>query len=214
MGPEPTIWEWVVFWVGVIIVVYAFWVFVADRIPGLAGVGTVTRKASVKLFFIFVDRAGGWLIRWVYAPIGRAIVGLARALWSGPQPAREAAPPVPVTTIAVPLPRSYVAGVGRAPHQNAPSAPSAVRPSVSSAADPPSRPAVPPAVERLMADRSREALLDALVAAGWSTTQIRGQLRGANDAIGREVEAAQARLERRRATPVAGRELAEGVEFR
>lgn len=191
----PTMLDWVLFVVSMLLVGYAALAFLADRVPGLAGAGAVTRKASRKLFLIFVDRVGGWLVQ-VYAAIWRAFVGLLRTLWSGPRPDPE---PAPVSTIFVPLPASYVAGSAEIPPPDAPSAPSAVRPSAPSAA-------LPPAVAQLMADRSREALILALVAAGWSTTQIRTHLRGANDAIGAEVEAARQRLEAPRQTPVAGRE--------
>jgi hypothetical protein len=215
---EPTFWQWAMFLASVALSFYALWVFISDRVPFLGRAG----DALGRLLLVAVARFGDFAIDYVYLPIGRAILRLLVGFWhlpgilwrgtSGPILATAGADqPAPVSRISVPLPTAYVTAGAEAPHQNAPFAPSAVRPS---APDRPLVPVVPVAVERLMVDRSREALLDALVAAGWSTTQIRGLLRGANDAIGAEVEAARARLAAPRATPVAGRQLADGVEFR
>jgi hypothetical protein len=218
MGGEPTIWAWLAFWVQIALAVYAFFVFVADRVPGLAGVGAVVRKASWKLLMIFIQRWGDWLICYIYGPLWRTIISLPRTLWSGPPPPPEAAP---VSRLSVPLPGAlpgaYVVPEALSTPQNAPFAPSAVRPSAPSAPVEPPAPPAPAAVERLTVDRSREALIEALLAAGWSATQIREQLRGANATTGQEIEAARARLAEAsapRATPLARRALADGVAFR
>lgn len=213
---QPTPWEWVGFWASMALLGYACWHLISGLLSGArrAQAETGQRDSSKRGLHPAIEvaaRMGDWTIDYLYLPIWRALVGVLRALLRDPPaPAQRAT----VSTISVPLPAAYVAGMERMAHQNAPSAPSAVRPSVSSAPDPDPRAVARPALERLTTDRSREALLDALVAAGWSTTQIRSQLRGANDALGAEVEAARRRLEAPRSTPVAGRELGPGVEFR
>lgn len=50
------------------------------------------------------------------------------------------------------------------------------------------------ALMRLMLDRDRAALIEALVSAGWNVGQIRAQLRGDNGVIGEEIAAARQRL--------------------
>jgi hypothetical protein len=107
----------------------------------------------------------------------------------------------PLAAPVIRLPRDYVTRTDAIPHQQAPSAPSVVRPSA------------PSALERLQVDRTREGLLDALVAAGWSTTQIRAHLKGTNEVIGQEIEAARARLAAPVVTPLAGRVVPPGVRF-
>lgn len=67
------------------------------------------------------------------------------------------------------------------------------------AADPPAPPteapgALPPAIRALLTDRTREAGILALVAAGWSGTEIRDFIKGDNERIGKEVRAAQEQL--------------------
>jgi len=72
------------------------------------------------------------------------------------------------------------------------------------------------AAEALQRDRSRQTLVTALVAAGWSTAEIRDRLVGANDAIGAEVKAARAALgldDGAAVTPIAGRPVPPGVSF-
>lgn len=54
-----------------------------------------------------------------------------------------------------------------------------------------------PTLAALQLDRTRAAVVKALVRAGWSVSEIRGAVRGANDAIGQEIEAARAELEGR-----------------
>jgi hypothetical protein len=62
-------------------------------------------------------------------------------------------------------------------------------------------------VERLKLDRNRQAVILALVSAGWNTTEIRGVVRGANDTIGTEVDEAKATLDELRANPPSERLL-------
>lgn len=207
---QPTIWAWLQFSGSIALLCFGIFVLVADRVPALAGLSTVVRKASWKLFLIGVDRLGGFLLV-VYGAIGRAAWGILVALWSGSQRDEEGETVNPSAATAA----TYVAGAEQGSHQNAPSAPSAVRPSVPSAADVAPRATVPPAVEKLMLDRSRSQVILALVAAGWSTDQIRAVIKGANATIGEEVEQARARLaagEQQRATPIAERPTA--AEFR
>ena len=52
---------------------------------------------------------------------------------------------------------------------------------------------LPAPVQTLMVDRTRAALLSALVAAGWKTGDIRAVLKGDNGRIGEEVETEQQR---------------------
>lgn len=207
---QPTLWDWVTFFISLFLIAYAIWLVASSRLPFLDGAG----RAMGRLTYRAADRAGRWTIVWIYWPIFKAIWRLAVALWELPGvlwrgPAPEP-PPAPVSRVAVSLPATYVAGNDDGSRQDAPSAPSVVRPSGSSAPDP--APAAP--VSRLAVDKSREALIDELVAAGWSTTQIRGLLKGTNEAIGQEVEAARARLAAPRATPIAGRELPADARFR
>lgn len=64
---------------------------------------------------------------------------------------------------------------------------------------------------------SRMALVQALVAAGWKTGEIRAQLKGDTGAIGDQVRAARIALgmadEEVPHTPIAGRPVPPGVEF-
>ena len=60
--------------------------------------------------------------------------------------------------------------------------------------DGPSVPAVDPWLARLEVDRTRTALIELLVYSEWTTAEIRAVLKGANDAIGIEVEQARQRL--------------------
>jgi hypothetical protein len=65
--------------------------------------------------------------------------------------------------------------------------------------------------------RSREALLRALVAAGWKTGEIRAVVKGDNALIGQEVQAARRALgleeEGVQRSPIAGRPIPPGVVF-
>jgi hypothetical protein len=67
---------------------------------------------------------------------------------------------------------------------------------------------LPAELEALMVDRSRAALVAALVAAGWNTGQIRAQLKGDNGVTGKEVEVERKRQgltsEAPRLVPIAG----------
>ena len=53
------------------------------------------------------------------------------------------------------------------------------------------------AADNLQQDITKEAVIMALLAAGWKTTDIRAHLKGANDSISLEVEVARARLSNR-----------------
>lgn len=206
---QPTLWEWAVFFVSLGLMAYAAWLLAAAYVPGFAGLS--------RLFGRGVDRAGRWTIVWFYWPLFLAIRRVAIVVWELPghlwRGPREEPTPAPVAILSVSLPASYVAGAAEGVHQNGPSAPSAVRPSVPSAPIASAAPVVPPAVAQLTIDRSREGLIAALVAAGWSTTQIRGVVKGTNKAIGQDVEAARARLAAPCLTPIAGRELGAEIVF-
>lgn len=63
----------------------------------------------------------------------------------------------------------------------------------------PARTALVDAAERLQLDRTRAAIVGALVAAGWKTTDIRDVLRGTAADIGAEAQAAREALDARHA---------------
>lgn len=211
---QPSLWDWITFCISLFLIAYAIWLVASSRLPFLDSAG----RAVGRFTFRAADRAGRWTIVWIYWPIFKAIWRLAVALWELPgvlwRGPRQEPPPAPVSRVRVGLPAAYVAEGETITLQNAPSAPSVVRPSAPSGLFAPSAAEQPPAPPRLMVDRSREALIDELVAAGWSTTQIRALLKGTNEAIGQEVEAARARLASPRVTPLAGRELPADARFR
>jgi hypothetical protein len=211
---QPTFWQWAGFLVSIGLTLYAFWHLITGLLsrgrPGpdrhTARRRGVTRVLALRLWYGTVNVVGGFGWALIVA-VGRAVRGLWRAL-VGERLATATA--VPVKGFSEPL-ETYVALPAKIVRLNTSSAPSAVRPSASSAPDRPAAPAIPPALERLMVDRSRGALVEALVAAGWSKTRIREELSGANAAVGAEVDAAAARLEAARApreTPLAQRPTA------
>lgn len=191
-------WEWVQFLVPLALLCFGLFVLAADRLPGLAGAGTVVRKASVKIVLITVDRLGTFLLD-AGAAVLRATWGLLLHLWAGPR--RDDA----VNRFAdddldyVPLPDTSTS-------QDRVSVPPSVCLSAPSAPD---RAMLPPAVERLMIDRSRDAALDGFVAAGWGYSQLRALLKNDSNTFRAEYDAAVARVAAdtpARVTPIAGRE--------
>lgn len=217
MDQQPTVWEWAVFWLGTALTLYAFWHLASGLLArGRPAAPPAPRASLGAILYHAADRFGAWTIRWFWAPIGRAAWRLARLawelpglLWRGPAPAPS---PAPVSRLSAGLPADYVAGGAEGSPQSAPSVPSVVRPSAPSGLDRALPAPLAAAAERVMLDRSREALIDLMVAADWSTTQIRGQLKGTNEAIGQEVETARVRLAAARATPIAQRPTA--AQFR
>jgi hypothetical protein len=113
----------------------------------------------------------------------------------------EPAPDEGVNDYAEGDPRAYVTHGDAYPADNATDPGPSVRPSAPSVE-------LPPELEALTVDRSRAALIAALVAAGWNTGQIRAVLKGANDVTGKEVEAERQRQglasEDVRLVPIAG----------
>lgn len=95
----------------------------------------------------------------------------------------------------------------------------APKPPVTPPAQVPASPSapLPAAVRALLTERRREKLIEALVAAGWGTGEIRMQLKGDSGTIGEEVRAARIRLgladPDQRVTPLAGRPVPDGVIF-
>lgn len=74
--------------------------------------------------------------------------------------------------------------------------------------------AVIEAIASRQLDRTRSALIDECLTQGWQVDELRGLLRGSNDALSAEIAAARQRLglaERR--TPIAGRPVPAGVEY-
>lgn len=160
---------WLLFAVGAAIALYTAWTFIPEP------VGESVRNLLVRL-----ARGMGW----VFARLGRLVQrGMYRLLTGAalPRPVvyrvnsfddddlDYVPPPLPVSRTE---PRTD-------PGPSAPSVPSSVE--------------LPAQVEALMVDRTRAALIAALVAAGWNTGQIRAQLKGANDVTGKEVEAERQR---------------------
>lgn len=202
---QLTITDWTVFLVSMGLTIYAFW----HLITGLLARGraeqpaAAERPAGTAWRLPWPLRVLAWVgdvsITYVYAPLGRGLANLARALWVGPT----------VSTVSSSATADYVtSGEEEAPTEPPSSLPS-VRPSAETAPD------LPPALAGITVDRSRESLILALVAAGWNTEQIRAVISGANAKIGEEVKAARERLAAGEAltpTPIAERPTA--AEFR
>jgi hypothetical protein len=216
---QPTALQWAIFLLSMGLTVYAFWHLgsglLSRVLPAREQPQRSSAPAEESMFWVVVERLSTFLIRWFYGPILKAVWRLLVFAWELPgllwRGSREADPPAPVLRLSVGLPVTYVTSGTQEPHQNAPSARSAVCLSAPSAAEQPVSAALPAELERLMVDTTREALIEALLIAGWNVGQIRAQLRGDNGKIGQEIEAARARLAAREApreTPIAGRATA------
>lgn len=226
MGGQPTLWDWITFGLGMLLLAYALYLFVVDRVPGLAGGRQASRGRSGPAWLERLGQAGDLCIDYLYLPIWRAIRGLWRALWGAPPPAAAA----PVVSIDVPLPASYVTH-GAAPADD--------DPPPFSAFERAERPAFVQAVQPAIVDLSPEDLARVdgaarALAAGLSGEAalielfFDGVKRGGSKRYLSIRDAVRAQAERYgwkgseiappapapRVTPVAGRELPEGAEFR
>jgi hypothetical protein len=212
MGTQPTVWDWLQLGVGLSLFVYALFVFTGDRVPALAAFSAVLRKASIKLFLIFVDVVGGWLLDF-YGRLFRGAWGVLLHLWRGPAPAAERAP---VSVISQARPSALMSrNFDDAPDQPADRGLSGL----SADFEAPEEPDPAQAYIETLDTGSRQQAVAILLREGWGVGQIRKALVGDSGAIGREAAEARQRMgladpaELPRQTPLAGRELGPGVEF-
>jgi hypothetical protein len=207
MGAQPTLWDWLQFCGSIVLVAYAFLIFVGDRVPALGEAGTRLRRLTWRLLCGFLGAVEA---------LGAATEAVLLHLWRGPAPAPKPAPkPAPVSTVSYPRQPALMSRPPEAAAETPTdhglsglSAPIAALP----APDP-----LDSYLETLDT-YSRAAAVAILVDAGWPVGKIRARLTGDSGAIGREAEAARAALglggdEDEPRTPLAGRPIADGVAF-